>query len=172
MRAFQLIQNRLSGSSGFTLVEVLVALTIMGLSAGLIGSGLFQVMSLTGTWQDGVIATKDLRHAGSWFTRDALNARKALDGNGDPLICANSSPTVTLTWTGTQGTAHSAIYSVVGSTLQRNFDGNVNNLEKRVVANSLGFKLCGKLLTFDMKVDAETGNQDRIVLDTYLRRLD
>ena len=60
------LQVAIYQSQGFTLVEVLVALGILSLAIGLAGSGLFQVFSFQTSFQDKTIATKDLRHAGSW----------------------------------------------------------------------------------------------------------
>ena len=74
------IFNRLlSASSGFTLAETLVALTVMGLGVGLVGSGIFQSLVIERIWVDDVIATRDIRHADSWLSEDALNAHEVCD---------------------------------------------------------------------------------------------
>ena len=56
--------------------------------------------------------------------------------------------------------------------LERNFDGLVIRLAPRLVANSVSFKLCGKLLTLDMKLKAETGTTESMSLQSYLRKLE
>ena len=80
MDAIPALQAAVYGSDGFTLLEVLVALGILSLALALATGGLFQVFSIQTSYQDKVVATKDLRHAGSWFSGDALNAQAAVDG--------------------------------------------------------------------------------------------
>ena len=180
MRRIRVLKETVSDPSGFTLIEVLFAVTIIGLVVGMIGSGVFQVIDLQGSWQDEVVATKDLRHAGSWYAGDSLNAEDVLDSNGDtlfippgdPLVCTSTAPPITLKWSDTSGVAHNAIYRVSGGSLQRSFDGAAITLAPRVVANSVIFKLCGKLLTLDLKVKAELGTEESMSLQTYLRKLE
>jgi len=76
------LRGLLAGSGGTTLMEVLVAVGLISAATGIVGSGLFRVTSIQRFWRDDVIATKDLRHAGSWFAGDAINAEDALDSGG------------------------------------------------------------------------------------------
>ena len=55
-----------------------MAVGILTLAMGLVGRGVFQVLSIQRFWRDDVVATRELRHAGSWFAGDALNA-EAID---------------------------------------------------------------------------------------------
>ena len=72
----KIFSRLLSRSSGFTLAETLVALSIMGLGMGLVGSGIFQSLVIERVWVDDVMATRDVRHAGSWLAGDAMNAQE------------------------------------------------------------------------------------------------
>ena len=83
-----IISRLLSTSSGFTLAETLVALAIMGLGIGLVGSGIFQSLVIERAWVDDVIATRDIRHADSWLSKDALNAHEVCD----PALNAKLTP--------------------------------------------------------------------------------
>ena len=65
------IKAALSGSSGFTLIEVLFAVSITSLCVGLVGAGIFQVINVRRFWADDARATFNLRHSGSWFAGDA-----------------------------------------------------------------------------------------------------
>ncbi len=170
MDAIPALQAAVYGTQGFTLVEVLVALGILSLAIALAGSGLFQVFSFQTSYQDKVVATKDLRHAGSWFSGDALNAQAAVDGNGEPLDCLSASDSVTLSWTGNDGAYHSSTYQVSGDSFERAYDGRVNTLADHVVSNSVGFLHCGNLLTLELEVEADPGQAKNTVLWTYLRR--
>ncbi len=61
--------HRLSSSTrGFTLMEVAIATALLSLGISLVGTAVFQVLGAQGNWQDEVVATKDLRHVGSWFS--------------------------------------------------------------------------------------------------------
>ena len=169
------IKESLADSSGFTLVETLVAIGILTFAVSVIGSGMFQVLNFQRYWQDDVVATKELRHAGSWFAGDALNAEDALDAGGVTQLTCDPNPAaeqVTLKWTDKNGvTQHTATYSLSGAELIRNYDGVLNTLARPVVAGSLNFSLCGNLLTLKMQVEADRGAIEEITLQTYLRSL-
>ena len=169
------IKRIMSESSGFTLVEALVALGILSVAVGLIGSGLFQVLSFQKPWQDKAVATKELRHAGSWFAGDALNTEEVFDAGGATRLTCDPDPAVkkvTLRWIGKDGvTTHTAIYSLPRQDLVRSYNGNLNTVASPVVAGTLSFSLCGNLLAVKMDVEAERGTTDDIVLQTYTQRL-
>ena len=162
-----------TASSGFTLIEVVVALGVLSMVVGLAGSGIFQVLSFERYWQDGVTATVDLRRAGSRFAGDALNAEDARDSLGQRVGCPPQVPasSVTLSWTDTAGASHTATYSISGSSLVRVFDGQQNKMARRVVANSLQLSLCQRLLTLDLQVEGGRGSIENIQLQTYMRKL-
>lgn len=176
LRLIRTLKRLATNSSGFTLVEMIVALGILSAVVGMVGDGFFQVLSIQKFWKDGTVATKDLRHAGSWFAGDALNATDALDAGGVTRLTCEPNPAVsqvTLTWTDALGTTQSATYKNSGSTVVREVgsSGILNTMAKNVVANSLKFSLCGNLLTMQMAVDADRDNTEAITLRTYLRKL-
>ena len=175
MRIIANIKESMADSSGFTLIEALVAIGILTFTVAIIGSGMFQVFNFQRFWQADVVATKELRHAGSWFAGDALNAEHVLDAGGVTQLTCNPNPTaeqVTLRWTDKNGvTQHSATYSLSGDELIRNYDGALNILARPVVAGTLDFTLCGNLLTLKMQVEADRGTNSDITLQTYIRRL-
>ena len=134
-RLIRLLKRSLTNSSGFTLVEMLVALSILSAVVGMVGNGFFQVLSIQRFWKDGTVATKDLRHAGSWFAGDALNATDVLDAGGvNRLTCQPNPPVsqVTLNWTDALGAAQSAKYNHSGTTVVRelNTSGIFNVMDR------------------------------------------
>ncbi|MEE9248456.1 MAG: prepilin-type N-terminal cleavage/methylation domain-containing protein [Dehalococcoidia bacterium] len=149
-------------SPGFTLVEVVVSVGILSLAMGLVVGGLFQALGIQRFWFDDVVATKDLRHASSWFASDALTAEST-----DLVDGAPPAEPVTLTWIDDNDVPHTVTYSLVGSSLMRDFDGTQITLARRVV--SAGFALSGKVLTFDLEVEADRGGTESVSLQTYLR---
>ncbi len=176
LRLIRALKRSLASSSGFTLVELIVALGILSAILGMVGDGFFQVLSIQKFWKDGTVATKDLRHAASWFAGDALNATDVLDAGGVNRLTCQPNPAinqVTLTWTDAVGTTQSATYNPSGTTIVRevNTSGILNVMAKNVVANSLQFSLCGNLLSMQMSVEADRENTEEITLRTYLRKL-
>ena len=161
--------------SGFTLIEVVIAVGLITVATGIVGSGIFRVTSIQRFWTDDMVATKSLRHVGSWFSGDALNAEDVVDSGGVlRLTCNPVAPEreVTLKWTGTDGTAHSANYAVVQDALVRTVDGANNiTLADQVVANSVAFTLCGKFLTLAVDVNADRNTTETLNLRTQIRKL-
>ncbi|MCH7744991.1 MAG: prepilin-type N-terminal cleavage/methylation domain-containing protein [Chloroflexi bacterium] len=165
MKLFNLVKRIAKRSDGFTLVEALIAVGILTLGLGLVGSTVFQSLAIERFWRDDVIATKELRHADSRFAGDALytEATSLVDG-------AAPVNTVDLTWTDTDGVSHTAVYSVTGDNrFVRDLGGTQSTLARDVVQT--GFSLNGRLLTFDLEVEADQGTTKTSSLQTYLRAL-
>lgn len=162
--ARQAIQRLPPTAAGFTIVEVLVAVSVLTLGAGLVGSSVFQVLSVDRYWRDEVVATREWRHAGSLFASDALNAETVSLVNGAPATTA-----VTFTWTTADGAAHTSTYGISGGALLRTLDANQMVAAEKVV--SLAFSRSGKTVTFDLEVQADRGGTDTMSLQTYLRKL-
>ncbi len=167
------MRHIMGSSRGFTLIELLVSVSILIVVVGIFGSGMFQVLSIQRFWTADVKATREVRHAASWFAGDALNATDVLDAGGAPLTCTPS-PSVKLTWTDSSGIPHNVVYSVSGEELLRDFDSNGAPLTMadRVVANSVSFTLCGNTLRLNMDVLADRNTTDSLDLITYVRKLD
>ena len=153
-----------SPSAGFTLMEVLVVIGIVALASGLLGSGVFQSLSVERSWRSDVVATKEWRNAQSWFSTDTLNAETTdLTDGGGPA------PSVTLTWLDDVLVPHVASYFLSGDELIRDIDGTQVVVARGVL--SAGFALSGKVLTFDVEVEAEQGGSEVASLQVFLRAL-
>ena len=152
-------------SPGFTLVELLVSLSILGMSMGLIGSGIFQAFALERTWSDDVVATREVRHATSWFAGDALNARQT-----DLVDGAAPVSSATLSWTGQGEVPHAATYSLsADATLIRDFDGSTITVARNVL--SAQFSREGGVLRLTLEVQAAAGETELKTVDIYGRTL-
>ena len=180
MNQLRKIKVALGGSSGFTLIEVLLAVSITSLAVGLVGARIFQVTNVRRFWADDALATKNLRHAGSWFAGDALNAEKALTAPGGNSLsedCATppASPvsTVTLTWTDTDNIARQRTYSAAAGALTRTNEAGDQTaiIISGVVDNSVKISLCKSLLTLELKVEADRQGTETMTLSSYLRKL-
>ena len=156
----------LTSSSGYTLVEVIVAIGILMAILGLFSGALFQVLSIQRFWRDDVIATKELRHAGSWFSGDALNAETV-----DLVGCTSPPSCVKLTWADatTSTITHLATYSLSVDNLVRDYDGIQTIVARDVL--SADFSLSSKTLTFDLGVKGPKGEAATSTLRSFLRKL-
>ncbi len=165
-----------SSSRGFTLIELLVSISILSVVTGIFGAAMFQLLSVQRFWTDDIQATREIRHAGSWFAGDALNATDVLDAGGVDRLTCTPSPSVqqvTLAWIDSSGSPHNVVYSVSGDELRRDLDSNGAPLTMadRVVANSISFTLCGSTLRATMDVLADRGTTETLDLLTYVRKL-
>jgi len=170
------MRHILSSSRGFTLVELLVSVSILTVVVGIFSAAMFQVLSIQRFWTADVKAVREVRHAGSWFSGDALNATDVLLYNDGPRFTCEPDPSVeqiTLIWKDTSGDPHKAVYSVNGDQLQRDFDDNGSPLvlATGVVANSISFTLCGNTLRLNLDVLADRNTTDTLDLITYIRKL-
>ncbi len=154
----------LRDSRGFTLVEILVAVSTLTLTSGLVGTAIFQSLSTQRSWQDDVVATREWRNAQSWFSADALNTETT-----DLVDGAPAAPAATISWIDDSEVSHTATYAVSSGDLVRDFDGIETTVARRVV--SAGFSLAGRTLTFDLVVKAEQGGTETSSLQTYTRAL-
>jgi hypothetical protein len=176
VQPFKLAKAFLAASGGFTLMEAAVALSILSLGVTLVGQGIFQSLSVQRYWQDSVVATKDLRHASSYFAGDALIAETTDLVDGAPPVTSQAlgeeAPPVTLTtlgWTDADGNPHTASYLLDGDTLVRELDGVQLPIAPRVVQVSVS--RTGATVILSLEVQAERGGTETIGLQTYLRKL-
>ncbi len=162
MKLCATIRRLVRRSAGVTLVELLVALGIMTATSGLVASGIFEVLSVQRYWRDDSVATRGLRHAGSMFAGDALNAEEVnlVDGAVD-------APGVVLSWVSDGGVTHRAEYLLSGTSLVRDFDGNQTTVASRV--SDAGFSRAGRTLTLSLTVDSSGGQAESIQLQTLMR---
>ena len=130
---------------------------IIGATTGIVGSNVFRVLSVQSLWRDEAVATKNIRHAGSRFTNDALHAHNATDGQGASLQCDTPADSATLALIDDEG-AHTAIYSLFEGNLVRDFDGTVSTIIDETVEDSLEFTLCDKVLTMNLLAQADGVN--------------
>ncbi len=158
------LQTLLGSSRGFTLAEVLVSLGILSLAVGLIGGGIFQALSFSTDWTDDVVAVKEVRHAASWFARDALNAETT-----DLTDGASPVSSVVITWIDSSSVAHTATYSLVDNRLVRDYDGASITVARDVV--SVGFSRSSQILQLDLTVEAAAGGTESTSLEVHGRAL-
>jgi len=106
-----------SNQKGFTLLEVLISITIMALASGAAGSAIFQIMRNTERNSDHMTVVRQVQNAGYWISRDVQMAQSA--NVTDSLTPPDF---LVLSWTTWNGTSGNPVYYSA-----RYFFENTNN---------------------------------------------
>ena len=160
----RLLSTIVFARSGFILLELVIAVTILATVSGLIVTATFQILAVQRGFQDEGEAARELRHAGSRFAGDALNAATTTLVDLGP---ATSS--VSLHWIDVEKVHHAATYTASGKRLLRDYDGDQLAMARRLVTAE--FSLPGGVLTFYLEVEAGEGATASTTLTTFLRHL-
>ena len=96
---------------GLTLVELLVALTIIAMLGATVVTTTYQLLKLSAQSNEEQLAVSQVRAAEHWITRDVLTSQgeivdDEINPSGFPLV---------LSWTAFDGTAHTVTYSLLDS---------------------------------------------------------
>lgn len=96
------------GEKGYTLIELLIAMTIMVMASGAAGAAIFQILRNVERNSDRMTAVRQVENAGYWISRDAQMAQRATTNLTSPNF-------LVLSWTewndAGNSTYHSANYT-------------------------------------------------------------
>ena len=151
--------------SGVSLLELLVSIAIIGVIMAALSTGIYQIVKVTSRGRDRLTALHDLENAIHWIGRDGQMADATDLGDGEPPVS-----TMTLTWIercGTEEIAHSITYSVSGTELMRDYDGDTMRVARHV--QSIQFSRSGSLLT--VTTESAPGEFDVSEQRTFMVRL-
>jgi len=143
---------------GFTLIEVLVVLAIVGVLVPVIGGSIVQVIRGTELNNTMVIALADIEHAASFINQD-LNMAQTTNlvyGQTADLVAGDN---VTLNWTDYydgQATWHEVQYYVSDTKLKRDYDGQVTNIALYISKAEFSIDGSGELVTFTLTSSPES----------------
>jgi prepilin-type N-terminal cleavage/methylation domain-containing protein len=112
-----LLKNSFGGQAGYTLIEMLMVIAIMGLLTVAINQVIAHTVRISTTGTDSMTAIKQLESAFHWMNIDVQQAQQTEieRGNGFPLE---------LSWTEWDGTQHGITYAIVGSEIKRSVSIN------------------------------------------------
>ena len=170
-----LIGSLTHDSRGFTLVEVLVSVGILGIILGTVGTAIFQALASERTIATDGRAIHELRRGLNWFARDAARAADTnLPGDG------SIADSVKLEWTDRYGDmapiSHTVTYALadtdgdgIDDSLLRNIDGVAHTVARRVVPGSLGFTRSARTLTAEISVSGPGIEPRTMSLSAFMR---
>ena len=157
--------NRVRDSeAGFTLIEVVIAVTIITTTMGLLSGAFFQAVSLQRFWISDVSPSRQFTRAASWIGQDALSVEAITFPGGQP---GNS---VTFVWTDFFNNPRSAAYALSGDDLIRTDDAGTTVTVARGVSG-VTFSVTDKVLTFTLSIETSPGQSETRTLNPFLGRL-
>ena len=135
---------------GFTLIELVVAITITALIVGGVTMAIFQVFDVNGRSTTRMTAVKQVENAVYWISRDAKMAQDVQpdEDSGFPL---------NLTWVEWDNTVHQITYTLENGELERNHYIDDGEPTETVVARHINpdpemtnCQFVGGVLTFEL----------------------
>lgn len=139
----------MKGQQGYTLVELLIVISITGLIASFLGSAVYQMFTVTEYGNSKMTAIHDLQNISNWLNRDIQMASTATGGNQLVLTLPDAS-TIT--------------YTLVGTALQRSNDSSQITVAWNITAAN--FTVSGRTVTLSI-TSSPVGRQDASHQGTY-----
>jgi prepilin-type N-terminal cleavage/methylation domain-containing protein len=156
---------------GFTLVEILVVLALIGIITGGITAAIMQVLTINTRATNHMIAVRQVQQAGKEVSKDALQAQPdkivANPPGGDFLV---------LNWTNWEGLENMVVYTINDDKLQRShtLNGTAQATAPPVVAEyidpaetSCSWNNATKILTFTVTAVVGSGSYGAIETRVY-----
>jgi len=123
----------MKGERGFTLVELLIAIAIMGSIFGVLGEVFHQVVTIPEYGNDKVTALHELQNVAHWVNLDGQMAENATGGNGLVLTLPDDS---------------SISYTLAGTDLVRSAGTAERTLAKNIT--NVNFSVVNRCITMDI----------------------
>ena len=163
-------KSSIIGQAGFTLIEMLVAITITGLISFGASIATAQVLTQTTRNTDYTLASRDALNALYWISHDASMAQTINGTEGFP-----QTEDLSLSWKGWDNTEYSANYTLENSVLKRIYsvDGQVTTT---VIASYIDPGASMTYCVFDdgiltVTITSSVGEGDKVVSVTKVREI-
>jgi prepilin-type N-terminal cleavage/methylation domain-containing protein len=123
----------MKGERGFTLMELLIAIAIMGSIFGVLGESFHQVVTIPEYGNDKVTALHELQNVAHWVNLDGQMAENAAGGSGLVLTLPDDS---------------SISYALAGTDLIRSAGTAARTLAKNIT--NVNFSVVNRCITMDI----------------------
>lgn len=139
---------------GFTLVELLIATAITGLIFSILGTAIFQIITITEYGNDKMVAMHELQNAAHWFSFDGQRASTATAGDELVLTLSDNS---------------SVTYAVVGTSLRRTAGASQMTLAQNIASASFSVENRTISMTIVSSPEGRTDVSENGTYEVYLR---
>lgn len=144
---------------GFTLIEMIIVLAIVGVVIGGTTMTIFQVLDGNARTSNHMTAVRQVQNAGYRVSHDAQMAWDVTtdDDPGTPEL-------VTFTWTDYNGSLHTATYTLVSSELWRDYDGQPMRVAEYINLDPAKTSCVwdGGVLTFTVTATVQEQSETRV----------
>ncbi len=164
-----MMRKRAAHQKGFTLIEVLVVVAIVGMLAPVLSLSIVQVITGTNRNNTMVIALADVEHAAHFINQDLQMAQTTNLPAYPQTVDLVTGGNVTLNWTDyydNQATYHQSQYYLSGTQLKRNYDGQVANAALYISKAEFSVDASGEIVTVTLTSSPE-GASGRSETRTY-----
>ncbi|NQT32016.1 MAG: prepilin-type N-terminal cleavage/methylation domain-containing protein [Deltaproteobacteria bacterium] len=119
VKIFHMLRLINKNQLGMTMMELVIAMLISAVITGAITSTLFQVVEVSASTNNHMIAVRQAQSAGYWVSHDALMAQ------AEPVIVENAGQleSITMDWGDWDGNTYQVVYTF-GDELQRAYSIN------------------------------------------------
>ncbi len=132
------IKSFLGEQNGFTALELLCAVAMLGLITAVLSISIIQVKATTPGVKARVVAVQDTVSAGAFFSQDVMMAQTSDLPEGGESV-----PFVTFTWMDTFQdlyTMHTSYYYLTDGELRREYDGETRVIARHITAVAFWFE--------------------------------
>jgi prepilin-type N-terminal cleavage/methylation domain-containing protein len=144
----QLFRHISQKRRGFTLVEVLIAITVTGLIMGGITTAIIQMINVNNQNTNSITAQRQVQQVGFAMSNDGLQARSIVESISGDAHLLDSNPftwPVKFMWIDNNGITHNIVYTLAGNVLTRSETFGASTLNRDIATDisSAGFSRVG-----------------------------